>query len=83
MSEIINEKDGGNVPRKTVMGAGCWHKETETQPRCKRGSECQTYGHIDLRHEKETAVVWKREKERRAREHTTSLQPRSILALQS
>ena len=28
-----------------------------------RGSECHTYGHIP--HEKETVVVWTREKERR------------------
>ena len=54
------------------MGAGIKHKRTQTQLGDKRGSDCQVYGLIP--HEKATAVVWTRERERRARRHATSAQ---------
>ena len=55
------------------MCAGCKPKRTQAQLGYARGGgECHTYGHI--RHEKEAAVVWTREKARRARDQATSAQ---------
>ena len=54
------------------MGAGIKHKRTQTQLGDKRGSDCHVYRHIPR--EKQTELVWTRERERRARAHTTSAQ---------
>ena len=55
------------------MGSGCKpSKITQAQLGDKRHSECHAYGHIP--HEKEAAVVWTRERKRRARALATFAQ---------
>ena len=54
------------------MGAGINHKRIETQLGDKRGGDCQVYGLVP--HEKQTAEVWTRDMERRARRHATGSQ---------
>ena len=55
-----------------MQGCECCDWYTTYIEEDKRRSECHTCGHIP--HEKEAAVVWTCEKERRARELATSAQ---------